>query len=251
MSLEFSLLLIQKLICFAALISSLEFLLSTNTFIKDGIWEWNPIKKNLFLDFLMKDFSFLTIIVLRVLFCIAVLLNFPLPFVFSFLFLTNILISVRWHGANNGGSDFMSHIVLFALMASEILPFQSAQVAAIYFITANSLLSYFISGVVKLKNKNWRNGKELKSIFAITLYPIPNWAHRIASNNTFSFIFSWCTILLECLLPLALIVFPKSVLLFIPLGILFHASITICFGLNRFFWVWISTYPAILYFSGI
>jgi hypothetical protein len=56
---------------------------------------------------------------------------------------------------------------------------------------------------------------------------------------------AWAFIGWECAAPLALLD-PMVAFVFCAIALLFHFLVFWFFGLNRFFWAWIVTFPAIL-----
>jgi hypothetical protein len=56
---------------------------------------------------------------------------------------------------------------------------------------------------------------------------------------------AWAFIGWECAAPLALL-HPLVALVFCTIALLFHFLVFWFFGLNRFFWAWLATFPAIL-----
>jgi hypothetical protein len=53
----------------------------------------------------------------------------------------------------------------------------------------------------------------------------------------------------ECLAPLALLD-ARLAVVFCLIAALFHFLVFWFFGLNRFFWAWLSTFPAIIWCAG-
>jgi hypothetical protein len=60
---------------------------------------------------------------------------------------------------------------------------------------------------------------------------------------------SWSFILWECLAPLALLD-ARMAAAFCSVAALFHFLVFWFFGLNRFFWAWLATFPAIVWCAG-
>ena len=61
----------------------------------------------------------------------------------------------------------------------------------------------------------------------------------------------WATIAFECFMPFLVFLGHGPCLVFIAVGIAFHAGIAMTMGLNIFFWSFVSTYPALLWLSGL
>ena len=82
-----------------------------------------------------------------------------------FLFISTVLILIRWRGAFNGGSDFMTVVVLTGLLVAQVAQFFIGPVlawkAGLWYIAIHAISSYFISGTIKLLHPEWRNGREI------------------------------------------------------------------------------------------
>jgi hypothetical protein len=60
---------------------------------------------------------------------------------------------------------------------------------------------------------------------------------------------SWGFILWECAVPVAL-VGPGFALAFCAVALVFHLLVFRFFGLNRFVWAWLVSFPAMMYWAG-
>ena len=164
-----------------------------------------------------------------------------------------LLMLIRWRGAFNGGSDFMTLMVLLGLFIAAGVNLLSAPNrhpdlgwrAGFAFIALQAISSYFLSGSVKLLRPEWRNGR------ALTLFlneavrgPLPpgHWLRQAGLAR----LGSWAFILWECAFPLALL-HAEWALLFCLVAAVFHFLVFWFFGLNRFFWAWLATFPAIIW----
>ena len=173
------------------------------------------------------------------------------PFSAWFLLVTNLLLLIRWRGAFNGGSDFMTLVLTCGLTIGQTLGLFEGEamgwVAALWYICIHSITSYFMSGWVKLLNSAWRRGVSLPVFLNTGVFgPLP--AHSIFSKPWFATLCSWTFILWEAGMPLSLISFQIAVI-FCAAAVVFHFLVFWFFGLNRFFWAWCATLPAILYCS--
>jgi hypothetical protein len=165
----------------------------------------------------------------------------------SLIFLTTLLILLRWRGAFNGGSDFISLIVITAITISAHFPDQpKIQLGCLWYIALQSTWSYFMAGWIKLLRKSWRSGQALSVFLNPTVYPKTNVLKWVSSSCALSRFVSWLVIGFEVSFPL-IFVFTEWTGLYLVVGALFHACNVYTFGLNRFFWAWISTYPAVYF----
>ena len=165
------------------------------------------------------------------------------------LFIMALLLLLRWRGAFNGGSDFMTLVGLTGLLLAHVLNlFTDAAKAwhvALWYVAVQSLSSYFVSGWVKLMRPEWRSGRALTVFLDNAVYgPLP--ANSIYRQPQLALLCSWSFTLWEGLFPLALLD-ARLATLFCAIATVFHFLVFWFFGLNRFFWAWLSTFPAILY----
>lgn len=172
-------------------------------------------------------------VILRLL-AATILFVFPHWSVFLVLAFTTWIINLRWRGTFNGGADTMTMQILLVGLFTHFFADQPYLVnAGMYYLAIQAALSYFVAGVVKIKNPEWRNGLAL-----------PKFLEHSGYRSAFPRALSWGIILFECTFPLAL--FSQTLaLLFCGAGACFHLVNAYVLGLNRFFWVWIATYPAI------
>ena len=165
------------------------------------------------------------------------------------LFLMALLILLRWRGAFNGGSDFMTLVGLTGLLLAHVLGLftdaANAWRVALWYVAVQSLSSYFVSGWVKLMRPEWRSGRALTVFLDNAVYgPLP--ANSIYRQPRLAMLCSWGFIGWEGLFPLALLDV-RLAAMFCTFAAVFHFLVFWFFGLNRFFWAWLSTFPAILY----
>ncbi len=162
-----------------------------------------------------------------------------------FLFILSLL---RWRGVFNGGSDYMT---LQLLLGSLILTAGTSPLflkTGLCSIAVQSSLSYFISGIVKIKNKSWRNGKALFYFIQDSIFD--NRSDGILMflmRKSWVMIFiSWIVIIFECSFPV-IFIRPQWIYFYLSFGFMFHLMNIYFLGLNRFFFAWISTYPSLYY----
>ncbi len=184
----------------------------------------------------------------RLLLALLLIIGFHTTWVVLLLFLLSLTILYHFQGPYNGGSDRMGLLILCCLCLVHLAPSVYWQEIAFGYLAIQLVLSYFISGWVKIVNPEWRSGQALKDVFQFSAYPVSESLRGWAKSPQILFYVSWAVILFELIFPFALF---SSTALAIALGIaaLFHFSNACFFGLNRFFWVWISAYPALLWFQ--
>lgn len=158
----------------------------------------------------------------------------------------SIAILHRYNGPYNGGSDRMGLLILYCLTLSHWLPHGPAAHAAFGYLAVQLILSYFISGVVKLANPAWRNGTALRDVFAFSTYPVAENLRAFQTRPRLLQSASWAVIAFEVTFPMAL-ASPAALILALILACAFHLANAVLFGLNRFVWVWLAAYPSILW----
>jgi hypothetical protein len=154
----------------------------------------------------------------------------------------------RYQGPYNGGSDRMGYLILVCVCASRWAPSLKWQEIAMGYLALQLTLSYAISGWVKIINRDWRTGQALADVFLFSAYPVSKRLRALHTKATLLGFASWAVMLLELLFPFAL-VNRYALYVALTLTMLFHLANAFCFGLNRFVWVWLAAYPALLWFQ--
>jgi hypothetical protein len=148
-------------------------------------------------------------------------------------------------GSFNGGSDNMT-LMLGAGLSVSFLGHGSVAtfLGGLYFVATHTLLSYFVAGLAKLKESSWRDGSALSEIGNWARYR-GSWPGRwVVMPKTLSVM----VVAYECSAPLVFLG-AGSGWLYCALGFGFHIANALLLGLQRFWPVWIATYPAVLYVS--
>ncbi len=240
------------------IIQTLEFLNLREALGPRGVWTYaigrddlahasKPVQ-SLFAVLARED-VWLAHLVLRLLAALVLVIHgASLPLV-GFLFAGTLLVLIRWRGAFNGGSDFMTIVVLSGLLIAMVVGASGdAELgwrAGLIYIAIHAASSYFISGGIKLLNPEWRSGEALALFLDGGIYgPLSRlslyWQRPVAV------VCSWAFILWECLVPLA---FLDQVwaLIYCAIACVFHYLVFWYFGLNRFVFAWLASFPAIIY----
>jgi uncharacterized membrane protein len=123
-----------------------------------------------------------------------------------------------------------------------------AEVALAY-LAVQLILSYGVSGWVKLRNPDWRNGAALADVFALSAYPVSRDLRALGRNHGLMRAGSWAVIGFEVAFVFALLD-ARLMIGALAVAAVFHLANAVLFGLNRFFWAWISAYPALIWFQG-
>jgi hypothetical protein len=254
----FFLSLICKLTGAALMLQTAELILFRELVSDQGVWRWETLRNefNALPKTLRACFElvfcypgFLSLLTFQ-LFASILILFFSSPILFIPLFISAFLISIRFRGTFNGGSDYMTLMLLMSLSVASLFKEPSLMLTAcLWYIAIQSCLSYFISGIVKLKNGHWRRGEALLTFLTTSNYQTPALLKKAFKSKRFSVASSWGVILFECSFPVALLNHGFCVA-YIGIAFAFHLANFYIFGLNRFLFIWTATYPALLFCSG-
>lgn len=182
----------------------------------------------------------------RIVLCLLVVFGVASPWPLVGLAGLSLLILQRFQGPYNGGSDRMGLLALWCLTLSRLLPMPQWKELAFGYLGVQLVLSYFISGGVKIVNSDWRTGRALRDVFQFSAYPVSEALRRWADRPRVLRVMSWAVILFELAFPLTLLSRP-TLIAGLVVAAAFHLANACLFGLNRFFWTWLATYPAILW----
>lgn len=164
------------------------------------------------------------------------------------LLILGLAILNRFQGPYNGGSDRMGLLILCCMTGVHFAPTQHLQEIAFGYLAIQLVLSYFISGWVKVVNPEWRSGLALCDVFQFSAYPVSESLRAWSDKPRLLFTMAWCVMVFELLFPLSLLSVP-SLAIALLIAATFHFSNACLFGLNRFFWIWIAAYPSIFWFQ--
>ncbi len=185
----------------------------------------------------------------RIALSLLLLIGFQTPWVCLGLVILTVLLLHRFQGPYNGGSDRMGILILCSLCMTNFLTATPLKELAFGYLALQLILSYFISGWVKIVNPDWRTGRALNDVFRFSAYPASENLRSWTNYPRILFAMSWAVILFEILFPLALL---NQATLYIGLLVaaMFHFSNACFFGLNRFFWIWLAAYPSLIWLQG-
>lgn len=236
---------------------SLELLLLRQRMGPRGIWRWGiirdevaepaPAPVRLLLDGLLGDRGFPWLLALRAVGGLALLAGArPGALLVVPLLLAGVLSALRFRGSENGGSDFMTLVVLSSLAAASVLPHtELVRTGCLLYVALQSCASYFIAGIIKLRRPAWRRGVALRTFLGATIHGDPGRLGRLLRRPAVAPIASWTVMLLEVALPLSLLSRPLAIG-FGALALTFHVVNAHLFGLNRFVLAWAASWPAIV-----
>jgi hypothetical protein len=256
--------LIARLVALAVTLQTIELLQLHRVASDRGIWraatlarEWSALPRPLgaLVTQLLRPRPFIALLVVRLASALALGAfarspwTAPLP---ALLLTTTVLVQLRWRGTFNGGSDFMTLVILTALTVARAAPPNSrVALGALLYIAVQTCTSYFLAGVAKLKTASWRDGRALPFFVATSIYDRPPQliGRALLTNATIARLLCWATLLLECTFPLAVVAGPRACLGYLAVAFVFHVGNARLFGLNRFLFAWAAAYPAVYFCS--
>lgn len=239
----------------ATVMCALELLAMRRAWSERGVFawsvlrdEWGPLRPVASLAF--SETGFLVVLALQLVSALALPFTANAPHVIAvtpawIAAATTLLVSVRFRGSYNGGSDSMLLIVLGAHAVIRTWPGTAIAQGAATYVIVQLALSYFVAGVAKLGDPTWRNGGALAVLVTLPQYRVPSSIARALARPAIGKMATLGMLALECAFPIALLD-PRAAIVFAAAGTLFHATNAAVFGLNRFWWAWLAAYPFLL-----
>ena len=172
-SVDVALVYIARLLAVSVILQSIEFLKTPDA---EAFYPWKFARSHLpgplagLVSPVMKNGYLRWLFVSELLFAVA-LFVMPNPIASIGLVVILWLSSLRWSGAYNGGSDYMTFLIAFAIAVAEAFPKMKG--IMIGFVAVQLIFSYWISGLKKLKSQRWRRGRALVEILNSPIYGLP------------------------------------------------------------------------------
>lgn len=248
----------ERLLALSVLVQALELLQARKAWADNGVWSWPILKREhralplplrgLF-SLVLPAKPFLVLLACEG--AAALALAFGMSAATPLLLFAEVAVCVRFRGTFNGGSDYLTVLTTMALALAWLLGAAERPMvgkACLGYIAVQLTLSYFIAGLSKLKEADWRNGAALRGFVRSPQYGAPAFAQRLLDGKRRCQILSWFVLLFECGFPLAWLG-PRVCTAVIALGFAFHLGNWLFFGLNRFVFAWAAAYPALLFGS--
>jgi hypothetical protein len=249
--------LVERGLGFVVFLVGLEQWASRRGLDDDGVWSWPLLREHLMsarpstllavVDVVFGGGGARALIAGKLLAGVA-LLVLPEPGLCAVVacWLTSVLLSVRFLGRENGAADAMINLVATAALGVELarLVDVDAVRAGVIFVAAQTTLSYLSAGVAKLRSSAWRSGRAPAAFVAVGRYRAPRWAVAVVTRPGVSAFASVGVLAWQLSFPLALWS-PAWCVVALVAGASFHTLNAVVFGLHRFFWAWLITYPAV------
>jgi hypothetical protein len=160
--------------------------------------------------------------------------------------ITSLLLAYRGLDGKNG-ADQMTKITFLsltlALISSSIVTWR----IELAFLSLQLILAYCTAGILKLREKTWRDGAALLMILRQITYGNARVWCFAKRHPLVTRLVSMGTIAFECCFPCALLIPWKFSLIVLSVGLGFHLFNAIVVGLNTFFWAFMGVYPAVIW----
>lgn len=222
-----------------------------------GIWPWSIVRECYstttarFLSPFASTNALLAIFVGRIIAAVALLYLYVIGNraigALIFLVLTHFLISLRNRWGGEGG-DQMTTIILVSGLLADL--FSGDSIVATYaalFVGSQITLAYFASGFAKLLGPLWRRGVAIQQIMNNHSHGHPWLSERLKQFPQAGRVLCF----LEIAFQLSFVLFfflPTPIAFIYPTaGLLFHFGIAYFMRLNLFCFVFIGTYPCLIY----
>lgn len=234
---------ISYFFAFALFFQSLEMIAISRNSLFLKIWQYSNIQDgfSFFKIFFSKIYSkrgFQAIVCFQLLLILSVFVYFN-PFLIFFIALIQLIICMRFRGNFNGGSDMMIFVIATGLIIG-------GKFGLIY-IAIHTTYSYFKAGLAKIVQPDWRSGLAIGQFLESSLYPeIRQAGKKLILHKEAALALSLITLIFEISIPFIFVVPDLGPFYFIA-ATLFHSTVFIFFGLNRFFFIWLAAWPAVLF----
>ena len=253
-----ALLAVARLIGFAVLVASLELVWSWRCTVGvDGLLPWAIVRREheylpplarRALDAVLGARGFVVVVAARLLAAFALVVEAERARAAAVVvFVTSLLVSIRFRGRENGASDALMNLVALALAVAAVARCVGADVdrAVVVFVAAQALLSYVAAGLAKLRAPAWRSGTALAAFVAVERFGVPAAVRRALGQGGLGAVAGYGVIAWQLTSPLSLSS-KTTCVAFCAVGVVFHVGNFVVFGLNRFVFAWLSTYPALI-----
>ncbi|HEY9000080.1 MAG TPA: hypothetical protein VIM89_01915 [Mucilaginibacter sp.] len=247
------------------LIDSFEKISIYKEYLTGGLFSWSLLRKNSFftsrsesfrnfIDVIFPARPWFFLIALRIVCCLSLLvLPTASPLLvcsYAVLFIIGSLMNLRNLAYGAESENRFSLIIIGALLLRSLVPTDMVTLAALWFIALQTCLSYLTAGISKLMNVNWRNGNGFKRIATSYEYTsIKKVNIFFEEHKTLTRSINWLIIVFECAFPVVLFAGRGVLWCFVIGGIILHVTIAIGLRLGKFFWIWVATYPALIYIT--
>jgi hypothetical protein len=237
-----------KIICFSVVLDSLETLKRRKIYSKDGLYAYylNFQKKNTKIHKILFSDIFIPLVLLKLAFS-CLLLFYQSSILLTLVLLLQIISFIR-HKSGNSAAEQMQIIVLAGALIFSLNISDLVNQCSLYFIAVQATISYVTAGYHKLISRTWRSGDAILLVMGTESYGHIPFFTFLKRNKVLPLVLSWSTILFDFTFIIALF-FPTLAIVYLILGVIFHAANAYFMGLNMFLYVYAATYPCVLFSS--
>jgi pimeloyl-ACP methyl ester carboxylesterase len=122
--------------------------------------------------------------------------------------------------------------------------------ACLWYVALQSVLSYTVSGWVKMASPTWRRGEALPGVMRTVSYGDPAVWEFLRRHPRAGRLLGQQMLLLECLFPAVFLAKGRLAPALVGSAALFHLINARVMGLGRFLWSFVAMHPAVLYATG-
>jgi hypothetical protein len=148
-------------------------------------------------------------------------------------------VALVYRGSYCGGADSVFFYACLALAMGVRWP-----QTAVAMLSVLAVLSYVVAGLAKAAQRRWWSGRALSEVIQNDFYAVPPAVKKLSHRLPLMRFASWAILLWE-LGFVGVFISRHFVGPFVVAGLVFHLAVFWAFGLNRFFWTWAITYPAL------
>lgn len=241
-------------------VSGLEWLALKKHFSEDNLFSWKVRKKGLYfflkytklLEYIYSRKFILTLITIKVFSAIIVLIfiNDDSIIILPLILIStiSIILSLKTYIGYNG-ADQLIKITFITTSLCILFKSEVAYSIGLIFLSVQLIISYATPGLMRIFQKDWRNGNHLIYITRQHTYGNKYLFKVLKENLIFCKVSSYGIALFEIGSVVAFLLPLEFVIYYLIIGVLFHISNSIIMGLNTFLWAFIGVYPAYIWLA--
>ncbi|GAA3050529.1 hypothetical protein FHS39_000953 [Streptomyces olivoverticillatus] len=151
----------------------------------------------------------------------------------------------------NDGADQMTVLVFGSAALARLAGTPLAAQAALWFLAAQTCLSYLTAGIAKSSARMWRDGTAIRGIFRTVVYGHARAGAYVARHPGLATAAGWSVIVTECAFVAVFVTPSPYVYVILAGGLGFHLASAVLMGLNTFTWAFGATYPALIFCASL
>ncbi len=164
--------------------------------------------------------------------------------------LATVLVARAYHYGRDRfgfeGADQMRLIVLAGLLWYELTAGTRSGEIALVFIGAECILAYLTAGVVKVRDKDWRNGRAMADTLRSEMFG-RNPASALLLQAGLAPVLASSMLGFECAAWVLLFGGPVGICAYVAIAGAFHVTTAVVMGLDRFVWVFGAALPCVAF----